>query len=120
MNEEFPVLETEKLQKGFPDLKTGPVVKAFPDIELGQVLKIHRDELGEPHDQGDNLSLLILRALPGDEGMRIGSVFADPAALEATVADQPDVLGSVAVTVLEDEDWAVIVSVTDIRAVTDE
>lgn len=107
--------------KAFPDLKTGPVLKAFPDLELGQVLKIHRDELGDAHDEGDNLSLVILRALPGDEGLRVGSVVADPGALEDTVADQPEALGAVAVTVLEDaEDWAVVVSVTDIRPATDD
>jgi len=79
---------------------------------------VQTEEL-DPHDEGDNLSLVILRALPGDEGLRIGAVFADSAALQDTVADQPPALGSVAVTVLEDQDWAVVVSVTDIRPATD-
>jgi hypothetical protein len=121
MNEEFPVLATTKALKGFPDIKTGPVLKAFPDIEIGQVLKIHRDELGEPHSRGDSLGIVILPAFPGEEGLRIGSVVSDAATLDDTVADQADALGAVAVTVLEpEEDWVVVVSVTDIQAATDD
>ena len=116
MDGDFPTLGTEKVVNGFPDLETGPVLKAFPDIEIGQVLKIHRDELGDLHDEGDRLSLEILSPMPGDEGIRIGSVIDAVGAAEDFSVDRPDALGAVDVTVLKDEgDWAVIVSITEIR-----
>ncbi|MER6975134.1 hypothetical protein ABT304_29010 [Nocardioides sp. NPDC000445] len=121
MEGNFPTLGTEKVLKGFPDLESERVLKAFPDIEIGQVLKIHRDELGDPHDEGDNLSLVILGPLPGDEGLRIGSVIEAPEAVEATALAEPEALGAVDVTVLADEgDWAVIVSVAEIRGASDD
>jgi hypothetical protein len=120
MEGDFPTLGTERVVKGFPDIETGPVLKAFPDIEVGQVLKIHRDELGDPHDEGDILSLLILAPSPADEGLRIGSV-REGEALQDAELDDVEALGSIAVTVLEGaDDWAVTVSVTEIRPADDD
>ena len=121
---DFPVLGTENVLKrqesAFPDLETGTVLKAFPDIEIGQVIKIHGDDLGEPHPEGDQLSLVILTAEAGGEGLRVGAVLQDPDQVADAVSELANVMGALDVTVVEDVDWAVAVTVTDIHPTSDD
>lgn len=121
---DFPVLGTEKVikrqQSAFPDLKTGPVLKAFPDIEIGRVIKVHRDDLGDPHPEGgDQLSLVILTGGAGGEGLRVGAVLQDPDQVAEAVSELSNVMCALDVTVVEDADWAVAVTVTDIHSASD-
>jgi hypothetical protein len=115
----FPTLGTGTVFKSFPDLQTGPVLKAFPEIEVGEVLKIHREDLGDLPSEGDHLNVVILRPLPTSAGLRINTVPDDPILLDNAIAEAPDAVGALSVTVLETDDWAVVCTVTDIREATD-
>src|SRR4051812_17972215 len=110
MDEQLPFLATPKaleassgLKSGlvgqFPHIETGPVIKLFPDIEIGDVLKIHREEIGDPAEEGTDLGIVILPALPGETGVRIGRVVTNLDELHAVAADT-DALGVLEVTVL--------------------
>jgi hypothetical protein len=116
----FPTLGTGAVLKAFPDLQTGPVLKAFPEIEVGKVLKIHRDDLADLPSAGDRLNLVILSPLPTSAGLRIGTVPDDPTHLDNAVAEAPDAIGALSVTVLGTADWAVVCTVTDVREAADE
>jgi hypothetical protein len=116
----FPTLGTETVLKAFPDLQTGPVLKAFPELEVGKVFKIHRDDLADLPSEGDRLNLVILSPLPTSAGLRIDTVPDDPALLDDAVAEAPDAIGALSITVLETSGWAVVCTVTDIREAADE
>lgn len=119
----YPDLNIGAIEK-FPDIETAPVIKLFPDIKVGDVLKLHRDEIGDPGEEGTGLGIVILPAHPGEPGVRIGKVVTDLDELRALADADPDALGVLKVTVLDPndlpEDWALLVSVDDVTAADDD